>query len=264
MKFVCSVHWCYFSPRYLGDDEEDLDGKDNLKETQSRADDILKKLHKQARLKQRKKQNRSKSDEINESETQPTIGQYDTTNKTSKKVKVKSDQEKNSVDKKGKKTNKSKFSPDGDDGDNELSAKIEGQIKRKKSSSTSSLSEQPSSNDQTRESSFEELPSSKKRKVNNNNDSAKSHPLEVSDREIIGVDQLSYSDKDDDSHLVGEEDEGVDHEEGDNSGNGGEFKAMIDGQAHEEVGGFTVIGDVEQKSVQKVMAMAKIALRLHL
>ena len=246
----------------MGDGEVDLDGKDNLQETQSHADDILKKLNKQARLKQRKKQNRSKSDEttINESETQPAIEQDDSTNRTPKKVKVKSDQEKNAVEKKGKKKGKSKLSSGGDDGENELSAKNEGRVKRKKSSGNSSLS----GGEKTLESSFEELPSSKKRKVKNNNDSRKSQ-LDVSDKEIIGVDRLkdathSYSQEDDDSHLLEEEDESMEQEEGDKSG---EFESMMtEGQAHVEVGGFTVIGDVEQKSVQKVM-IAKIVLQFH-
>ena len=207
----------------MGDEEEDLDDKDNLPDTQSHADKILKKLHKQAQVKKLEKPSKSKEqNKKRQSETVPV--QDELTNETINKVKIdKSDQEKNSPEKKRKKKSPTKSHLDCEENDTR-----EGPKERKKSK--------------------DERSSKKKRKIETNNVSKKPG--------LSGeaVEQSSSGDSDE-GDLVEEE---VELQKGNEAGIDADFAMITEGQVHTEVGGFTVIGDVEQKSVQKVTIQLKI------
>ncbi|KAI0213479.1 ATP-dependent RNA helicase DDX51 [Lamellibrachia satsuma] len=203
--------------RYMGDEEEDLDDKDNLPDTQSHADKILKKLHKQAQVKKLEKP--SKSKEQNKKKQSETVAvQDELTNETINKVKIdKSDKEKNSPEKKRKKKSQTKSHLECEENDTR-----EGPKERKKSK--------------------DERSSKKKRKIETNSVSKKPG--------LSGeaVEQSSSGDSDE-GELVEEE---VELQKGNKAGIDADFGMITEGQVHTEVGGFTVIGDVEQKSVQKV------------
>ena len=213
----------------MGDDEEELDDKDGIQTKQSHADTILKKLHKQVRIKKREKLHKSKLEQNKKNRREIHQVQDESTSKTTTKVTIdKSDQDQTSPGIKSKKKSAHKLHQDSKENMSEIdtAASKESTTKRKKSR--------------------KELSPKKKRKTEKENGLEIAGSSDGTNEETI----LRGSTVDSDDEEFMEEDD--EPENGSKGGIDADFGMTTEGQAHAEVGGFTVIGDVEQKSLQKV------------
>ena len=213
----------------MGDDEEELDDESSIQTKQSHADTILKKLHKQVRIKKREKLHKSKLEQNKKNHREVLQVQDESTSKTTTKVTIdKSDQNQTSPGIKSKKKSAHKAHQDSKENTSETDTTVskESTTKRKKSRKA------PSPN--------------KKRKTEKENGLEIAGSSDGTNEETI----LRGSTVDsDDEEFMAEDDE---PENGSKEGMDADVRLITEGQAHAEVGGFTVIGDVEQKSLQKV------------
>jgi len=209
----------------MGDDEEELDDKGSIQIKQSHADTILKKLHKQVRIKKREKLHKSKLEQNKQNHREIHQVQDESTTKVTID---KSDQDHTSPGIKSKKKSAHKSRQDSKENMSviDTAASKESTTKRKKSR--------------------KELSPKKKRKTEKKNGLEIAGSSDGTNEETI----LRGSTVDsDDEEFMDEEDE---PENGSKKGIDADVGTITEGQAHAEVGGFTVIGDVEQKSLQKV------------
>ena len=209
----------------MGDDEEELDDKGSIQIKQSHADTILKKLHKQVRIKKREKLHKSKLEQNKQNHREIHQVQDESTTKVTID---KSDQDHTSPGIKSKKKSAHKSHQDSKENMSviDTAASKESTTKRKKSR--------------------KELSPKKKRKTEKKNGLEIAGSSDGTNEETI----LRGSTVDsDDEEFMDEEDE---PENDSKKGFDADVGTITEGQAHAEVGGFTVIGDVEQKSLQKV------------